>query len=103
VDLLIRPELSLKTRDEFVVPLVMHTALHKKSKQSAKGAKYESRGQVPGKTRHVAPGCDMRDQIRPERPKYRGYYALSALDQIVFSHQGRRAPLRVARAPRFDI
>jgi hypothetical protein len=27
----------------------------------------------------------MRDQIRPESPKYHGYYALSALDQIVFS------------------
>jgi hypothetical protein len=70
-----------------------------KSKQSAKGAEYESRGQVPGKARHVAPGCDMHDRIRPERPKYHGYYALSALDQIVLSHQGRRAPLRFALAP----
>jgi hypothetical protein len=41
----------------------------------------------------------MHDQIRPERPKYHRYYALSALDQIVFSHQGRRAPLRFALAP----
>jgi hypothetical protein len=45
----------------------------------------------------------MHDQIRPERPKYRGYYALSALDQIVFSHQGRRAALRFALAPGFHI
>jgi hypothetical protein len=38
----------------------------------------------------------MHDQIRPERPKYHGYYALSALDQIVFSHQvtTRSASLR---------
>jgi hypothetical protein len=45
----------------------------------------------------------MPDQIRPERPKYHGYYALSALDQIVFSYQGRRAPLRYALAPGFHI
>jgi hypothetical protein len=45
----------------------------------------------------------MHDQIRPERPKYHQYYALSALDQIVFSYQGRRAPLRVALAPGFHI
>jgi hypothetical protein len=77
--------------------------LHKKSKQSARGAKYESRGQVPGKARHIASGCDMHHQIRPERPKYHGYYALSALDQIVFSHQGRRAPLRFGLAPGFHI
>jgi hypothetical protein len=74
-----------------------------KSKQSAKGAEYESQGQVPSKARHVAPGCDMHDQMRPERPKYYGYYALSALDQIVFSYQGRRAPLRFALAPGFHI
>jgi hypothetical protein len=72
-------------------------------KQSAKGAEYESRGQVPGKARHVAAGCDVHNQIRLERPKYHGYYALSALDQIVFSHQGRRAPLRFALAPGFHI
>jgi hypothetical protein len=47
--------------------------------------------------------ANMHDQIRPERPKYRGYYALSALDQIVFSHQGRRAALRFALAPGFHI
>jgi hypothetical protein len=58
-------------------------------KQSAKGAEYESRGQVPGKAF--------------ERPKYHGYYALSAPDQIVFSHQGRRAPFRFALAPGFHI
>jgi hypothetical protein len=40
----------------------------------------------------------MHDQIRPERPKY---HALSALDQIVFSPQGRRAPLRFALALAF--
>jgi hypothetical protein len=51
-----------------------------KSKQSAKGAEYESRGQVPSKARPVAPGCGMPDQKKPERPKYHGYYALSALD-----------------------
>jgi hypothetical protein len=45
----------------------------------------------------------MHDQIRPERPKYHGYYALSALDQIVFSNQGRRAPLHFALAPGFHI
>jgi hypothetical protein len=38
----------------------------------------------------------MHDQIRPERPKYDGYYALSALDQIVFFSPGatRSASLR---------
>ena len=43
--------------------------MHKKSKQSAKGAEYESQGQVPSNARHVAPGCDMHERIRPERPK----------------------------------
>ena len=35
---------------------VVEAALHKNSKQSAKGADYESQGQVPSKARHVAPG-----------------------------------------------
>ena len=75
---------------------LFNQALHKKSKQSAKGAKYESQGQVPSNARHVAPGCDMQEQIRPERPKYHRYYALSALDQIVCLLPGatRSAPLR---------
>jgi hypothetical protein len=74
-----------------------------KVEQSAKGAEYEAGGKCRAKRGYVAPGCDMHDQIRSERPKYRGYYALSALDQIVFSHQGRRAALRFALAPGFDI
>ncbi len=63
-------------------PLVFQTALHKKWNRSAKGAEYESQGQVPSKARHVAPGCDLQERIRPEGPKSHAYYALSALDQI---------------------
>jgi hypothetical protein len=37
-----------------VNPVNDYIALPKKSKQSAKGAAYESRGQVPSKARHVA-------------------------------------------------
>jgi hypothetical protein len=45
----------------------------------------------------------MHDRIRPERPKYHEYYALSALDQIVSLTRGDRAPLRFALAPGFHI
>jgi hypothetical protein len=45
----------------------------------------------------------MHHQIRPERPKYHGYYALSALYHIFFSPQGRRASLRFPLAPGFYI
>jgi hypothetical protein len=78
--------------------------LHKKSKQSAKGAEYESQGQVPSKARHVAPGYDMHEQIRPERPKYeRVLRAFSAGPDLFVSYQGRRAPLRFTLAPGFHI
>jgi len=57
---------------------VVEAGLHKKSKQRAKGADYESQGQVPSKARHVAPGWRMHEQTRPERPKYRVLRAFSA-------------------------
>lgn len=40
-----------------------------RSVPESKGAKYESQVQVPSKARHVTPGCDMREQIRPESAK----------------------------------
>jgi len=43
--------------------------LAQKVETERQGAEYESQGQVPSKARHVAPGRDMHDQIRPERPK----------------------------------
>jgi hypothetical protein len=43
---------------------------------------------------------DMREQIRPEGPKYHWYYALSALDQIVCLLPGTT---RFALAPGFRI
>src|SRR6185437_995622 len=44
---------------------------------SAEGAEYKSQGQARSEAERVAPGCDKREVIRPERPKY--YYALSGL------------------------
>jgi len=57
-------------------------ALPSKSKQSAKGAEYESQGQARSEAERVAPGCDKPEEIRPEGPKYHGYYALSGLQDI---------------------
>jgi hypothetical protein len=44
--------------DFLVMKKDVEPALPEKSKESAKGAEYESRGQVPSKARNVAPGCD---------------------------------------------
>jgi hypothetical protein len=46
---------------------------------SAEGAEYESQGQVRSEATHVAPGCHKHEEVRPERPKYHRYYALSGL------------------------
>src|SRR6185295_10862529 len=69
---------------------------------SAEGAQYESQGQVRSEAKHVAPGCDPRARVRPERPKYlsRPFRATQAFFSFT---QGRRASLRFALAPGFHI
>jgi hypothetical protein len=48
--------------------------------RAPKARKYESQGQVRSEAEHVAPGCDKRKEVRPERPKY---HALSGLHGIL--------------------
>jgi hypothetical protein len=52
-----------------------------KVEQSANGAEYVSQGQARSEAERVAPGCNERDEMRPERPKYRRYFALSGLQR----------------------
>jgi hypothetical protein len=74
--------------------LLLNGALHE-STQSAEGAQYDSQGQVRSEAERVAPGCDKRERLRPERPKYHRYYALSGLHGAFDDlSQGRRASLR---------
>src|SRR6185503_17838324 len=68
--------------------------------KSAEGAQYESQGQARSAS---SLGCDKRNQIRPERPKYHRYYALLGLHGFNSVVQGRRASLRFALAPGFYI
>ena len=48
--------------------------------KSAEGAQYESQGQARSAS---SLGCDKRNQIRPERPKYHRYYALLGLHGLI--------------------
>jgi hypothetical protein len=60
--------------------------------RAPKARKYESQGQVRSEAKHVAPGCHKHEEVRPERPKYHRYYALSGLHEIFNDvTQGRRA------------
>ena len=47
---------------------------------SADGAEYESQGQARSEAERVAPGYQQHTALRPEGPKYPGYYALSGLE-----------------------
>jgi len=55
---------------------------------------------VQSEAERVAPGCDNRVEIRPERPKYVAPSGLQVFNSVT---QGRRAPLRFALAPGFHI
>jgi|GEM_PF-3367880 len=58
-------------------------------KQSAKGAEYESQGQARSEAERVALGCNKPEEIRPERPKYHGYYALfRATEHLILLSRG---------------
>jgi hypothetical protein len=78
-------------------------ALHKKSKQSAKGAKYERQGQARSEAERVAPGERKRSDPALKARHTRDISAFQALFDRAYRNQGRRASLCSALAPGFHI
>jgi hypothetical protein len=78
-------------------------ALHKKSKQSAKGAKYESQGQARSEAERVAPGERKRSDPALKARNTRDISAFQALFGRAYRNQGRRASLCSVLAPGFHI
>jgi hypothetical protein len=75
--------------------------LPKKSKQSAKGAKYESQGQARSEAERVAPGERERSDPALKARNTRDISAFQALFDRAYRNQGRRASLCPALAPGF--
>jgi len=68
------------------------------TRQSAKGAKYESQGQARSEAERVAPGSKKHKASRPEGPKYT-YSALSGLRHIFLIFIQGRCPDKVGTCP----
>jgi hypothetical protein len=77
--------------------------LHKKSKQSAKGAKYESQGQARSEAERVAPGERKRSDPALKARNTGNISAFQALFDRAYRNQGRRASLCSVLAPGFHI
>jgi hypothetical protein len=76
--------------------------LHKKSKQSAKGAEYESQGQARSEAERVAPGERKRSDPALKAHNTRDISAFQALLDRAYRNQGRCASLCSALAPRLS-
>jgi hypothetical protein len=66
---------------------------------------YDSQGQALSAAKRVAPGCEKKETLRPERPKYAPplLRPFRAGAPFLFGIQGRRASLRSALAPGYHI
>jgi hypothetical protein len=83
--------------------LLPNAALHKKSRQSANGAKYESLGKARSDGERVAPGERKRFDPALKARNTRDISAFQALFDRAYRNQGRRASLCPALAPGFHI
>jgi hypothetical protein len=77
--------------------------LHKKSKQSAKVAEYESQGQARSEAERGAPGERKRSDPALKARNTRDISAFQALFDCAERNQRRRASLGPALAPGFHI
>jgi hypothetical protein len=71
------------------------------SRQSAKGAKYESQGQARSEVERVAPGERKQSDPALKARNTRDISAFQALFDRAYRNQGRRASLCSALAPGF--
>jgi hydrogenase/urease accessory protein HupE len=95
---------KLQRRPSFMLKQAPASALHKKSKQSAKGAEYESQGQARSEAeRVVAPGKTKRSDPALKARNTRDISAFQASFDRAYRNQGRRASLCSALAPGFHI
>jgi hypothetical protein len=74
-------------------------ALHEKSKQSAKGAKYESQGQARSEAERVEPGERKRSDPALKARNTGDISAFQALFGRAYRNQGRRASLLLGTCP----
>jgi hypothetical protein len=78
------------TVNEHFVKQYLPGALHKKSKQSAKGAEYESQGQARSEAERGAPGERKRSDPALKARNTRDISAFQALFDRAYRNQGRR-------------